>query len=94
MSTLVRLRQRVADLTTCREVGRVLQSYLDGELDDLQVRNVTAHLERCRRCGLNADTYARIQLALWRAGQDRQMRPEDDLAIERLRRFATTLSAE
>jgi len=34
MSTLERLRQRVADPVTCREVGRLLQSYLDGELDD------------------------------------------------------------
>lgn len=73
-------------VTTCLEVGRVLQRYLDGEVDDLTVRQVARHLEACRRCGLEASTYADIKAAL--AGRSRAL-PED--AVDRLRRFGTQL---
>ncbi len=93
MRTLQRLRQRVADVTACRDVGRVLQSYLDGELDIARTAEVAAHLEHCLRCGMESDVYARIKLALGRRADGHDPHPEDRLAIERLRRFATALTA-
>lgn len=47
----------------CMQVRRVLQSYLDGEVDELTARRVGRHLEHCRRCGLNAETYEAIKEA-------------------------------
>jgi anti-sigma factor RsiW len=91
MSTIGRLRERVVGMRTCHDVGRVLQSYLDDELDPARVKKVAAHLEQCRRCGMEADTYARIKESLARVARDGLVHPEDQLSIERLRRFADTL---
>jgi anti-sigma factor RsiW len=52
----------------CRQAGRLLQSYLDGELDEVTARRVAGHLEDCRRCGLEAATYTAIKSALARRG--------------------------
>ena len=91
MRTLDRMRDRVVEMRTCREVGRILQTYLDGELDQSKAAKVTAHLEHCRRCGMEADTFARIRDSLARVGRDGLIYPEDQLSIERLRRFADSL---
>ncbi|MGH8917041.1 MAG: anti-sigma factor family protein [Acidimicrobiales bacterium] len=88
---LERIRRRLIDMATCRDVGRLLQTYLDGELDDAERARVGAHLERCLRCGPEGDVYARIKSALARAAQDPQTQPGDRLAVERLRRFAATI---
>ncbi len=75
-----------ADVASCREVGRVLQSYLDGHVDDLTARRVARHLEMCRRCGMEAQTYTEIKAALARRG------PEvDPEAVRRLRTFGAEL---
>lgn len=73
---------------SCREVGHVLQGYLDGELADADAPLVAAHLEVCRACGLESAAYERIKAAL------AQPMPEgaDPEAIERLRRFGRDLS--
>lgn len=65
----------------CRRVARLIQSYLDGMIAD----RVSAHLEECRRCGLEAATYAEIKNALARHSQ---APPE---AVERLRSFGRGL---
>lgn len=71
----------------CHEVGQVLQHYLDGELDPARSARLAAHLEECRRCGLEADTYRRIKHSL----ADRQEAvPGDSLA--RLREFGERLA--
>ena len=64
------------------------QGYLDGELDDADAPLVQAHLDACRRCGLEASAYDRIKAAL------AQPMPEevDPEAIERLRSFGERLS--
>lgn len=49
---------------SCRKVGKVLQTHLDGELDDTRRRMVAAHLEECERCGLEADVLAGVRAAL------------------------------
>jgi anti-sigma factor RsiW len=71
----------------CREVGQVLQSYLDGELDELLARRVARHLEMCRRCGMSAETYIEIKQALRRSAGS----PPQE-AIDRLRAFGEQLA--
>ena len=48
----------------CIEIGRQIQSYLDGGLDPASAAKVSSHLHACRRCGLTADDYRRLKLAL------------------------------
>jgi anti-sigma factor RsiW len=91
MSTFGRLRERVVGMRTCHDVGRILQQYLDEDLDQAQVKKVAAHLEHCRRCGMEAETYVRIKESLARVASQGLVHPEDQLSIERLRRFADTL---
>lgn len=76
----------------CHHVARVLQSYLDGEADPPTSEAVAAHLEVCRRCGLEATTYQEIKAAITVTAPG-AARPVDDDAVERLKRFADTLSA-
>jgi anti-sigma factor RsiW len=74
----------------CLRVARVLQSYLDGEVDDATSTMVAQHLEDCRRCGLEASTYRAIKTAI--TDPDPGGAPVDAAAVERLRRFADGLS--
>ncbi|MCZ4101279.1 MULTISPECIES: anti-sigma factor family protein [unclassified Streptomyces] len=70
------------------QVARVLQSYLDGETDEITARRVSAHLEDCRRCGLEASVYQEIHNALARrTGPDSQ-------AVERLQAFGASLLSD
>lgn len=71
----------------CREVARVLQTYLDGELDQRTAEKAAAHLEVCRRCGLEADTYRQLKEALAKRAE-----PVDTEALERLRAFTHELA--
>jgi anti-sigma factor RsiW len=75
-------RRRVAMQMSCAEVGAVLQQYLDGELDEATSPLVEAHLELCRRCGLEAEIYSDVKHAL----AHRVDPPADSLV--RLRSFA------
>ncbi|MBT2430009.1 zf-HC2 domain-containing protein [Streptomyces sp. ISL-112] len=69
----------------CMQVARVLQSYLDGETDEVTARRVSAHLEDCRRCGLEASVYQEIHNALARRTEP------DSQAMERLQAFGASL---
>lgn len=75
---------------SCKEVGQVLQGYLDGELDDADAPLIAAHLEKCRMCGLESASYERIKAAL------AQPMPEgaDPEAIDRLRNFGRDLAGD
>jgi anti-sigma factor RsiW len=75
---------------TCREVGRLLQHYLDGALDDARAARLAAHLDECRRCGLEAETYLRIRTALAERGASEL--PADALA--RLVEFGERLAGD
>jgi|AntRauTorckE6833_2_1112554.scaffolds.fasta_scaffold72353_2 predicted anti-sigma-YlaC factor YlaD len=70
----------------CERVRKVLQSYLDGELDDRHARTVAAHLEHCDRCGIERDVYEQVKSSL----QDLRQ-PPDPEALARLQGFAATL---
>jgi len=72
---------------TCGEVGEWLQHYLDGELNDRRSERLAAHLEDCRRCGLEADTYERIKHSL---ADHQPSVPADSLA--RLREFGARIA--
>lgn len=74
---------------SCRQVGRALQAYLDGELaDDGLAQRLGEHLDACRDCGLEAETYRSLKAALQRhAGL-----PESPELI-RLREFGQRLAA-
>ncbi len=73
---------------SCRQVAKDLQTFLDEETDDESRRHrIAEHLEACRDCGLEADTYRAIKGAL------AQRAPEIDPAtMERLRAFSADLS--
>jgi len=73
---------------SCSEVGRLLQRFLDGELaDDVEVEALSEHLDECRRCGLEADTYRKIKMSL--AHRRVPVPPE---SVARLREFGDQLA--
>ncbi|NUR05210.1 MAG: zf-HC2 domain-containing protein [Streptomyces sp.] len=72
-------------MNACLRAARALQSYLDGEADQATARRVAAHLEECRRCGLEAATYREIKNALARR------EAPDTAAVDRLRDFGESL---
>lgn len=83
-------RGAVADRPlSCRQVGKILQAFLDSELDDISADRVAEHLEDCRRCGMAADTYLEIKASL---GRDAPAVPEESLT--RLEDFARRLTED
>lgn len=86
--SILRWFRRSAREASCAEVARVLQQYLDGEVGTVDERRIRRHLERCRRCGLEAGTYAVIKESLARTGR---LSEADEAALERLRRFSARL---
>jgi anti-sigma factor RsiW len=74
----------------CHQVAKVLQSYLDGETEPPTSSMVAAHLEVCRKCGLEANTYLAIKTALTSTAPE--VSAVDAAAVDRLRRFADGLS--
>ena len=71
----------------CMRTMPVLQSYLDGNVDEVTARRVAAHLEGCRRCGLEIEVYSAIKRAL--AGDHDTI---DSDVIDRLQHFASRLA--
>jgi anti-sigma factor RsiW len=71
----------------CREVGRALQHYLDGDVESDFAQKIAEHLEKCKDCGLEYETYKQIKDSL--AEQDPGV---DADAIARLRDFGKNLS--
>lgn len=83
----------VAMRMRCLRVARVLQSYLDGETEPPTAAAVAAHLEECRRCGLEASAYAAIKTAIAANGA-RGPGAVDPAALARLEAFAARLAAD
>jgi anti-sigma factor RsiW len=81
--------RRKTSPTNCREVGRVLQHYLDGEMDPDWAARVAEHLEACKDCGLEEKTYREIKSSL-----ARQQPSANDDAVARLREFGRSLTDE
>lgn len=72
---------------TCHEVGEILQQYLDGQIDTDRAGRIEIHLEECRRCGLEAESYERIKATL--ASRRPELPAE---SVERLRAFGEQLA--
>jgi anti-sigma factor RsiW len=81
-------RRRRSDVN-CREVGKVLQSYLDNNVEEDFAEKIAEHLEACKECGLEAETYRQIKTTL--AGR---MPEVDSAAVERLRAFGDQLTSD
>jgi len=79
---------RQGEELSCPEVGRLLQRFLDGELDDDdEIDALATHLDDCERCGLEAETYRSIKAAL------AERRPEVPAeSVDRLREFGEQLA--
>lgn len=81
----------------CAEVGRVLQTYLDAELDAADADLVAEHLEACLHCGMAADTYDRIRISLASLSASEPSSAGtaglDPDALRRLREFSDQLAA-
>ena len=82
-------RRNLVGTASCRRIAKRLQTFLDGELDTASAATVARHLEACRRCGLEADTYERVKASLTRADADHAA--DRAMALVRLRRFAAGL---
>ena len=59
-----RFVQRDEQPMSCAEVGTLVHEYLDGVLDPKRSARLKAHIEDCRRCGLEVETYERIKQTL------------------------------
>lgn len=71
----------------CLHVRRVVQTYLDGELDEKTASVVAEHLDECRRCGIEADAYRAIAAAITRSAAK-----ADPAAVDRLRQLGAELA--
>lgn len=72
---------------SCRAVGRLVQTFLDGEITDDRVVLVADHLARCGRCGSDATAYGRLKVRLSRLAT-----PLAPRELDRLRAFADDLA--
>lgn len=62
---------------------------MDGHTDEVTARRVVAHLDACRRCGLEASTYREIKAAL-----ARHATAPDAASLKRLRAFGLSLAQQ
>lgn len=83
--------QMVLMRARCHRSARVLQSFLDDELDAPTTAKVAEHLEECRRCGLEASAYTTIK-AVIATGDHAHTHRLDPEAVARLEEFARTLA--
>ncbi|MPZ88057.1 MAG: zf-HC2 domain-containing protein [Nitriliruptorales bacterium] len=85
---MIRQHQSPGTLS-CRQVRRLLQAYLDGELRDARTVLIADHLDACLRCGLEASSYR------WLKAQLAGFAPSaDERQLDRLRAFAAALVDE
>ena len=61
-----RLLDRLRGSMSCSDVLKVIQSYIDGEIDAETARKVAAHLEHCHPCADEELIYGRIKASLAR----------------------------
>ncbi len=69
-------------------VRRLVEAYLDGELDDRQQRIVRDHLRQCWECGGQLEVLCLVRATLRRRRSDEPVW----LPVRRLQRFSRRLS--
>ncbi|MDH3301115.1 MAG: zf-HC2 domain-containing protein [Acidimicrobiia bacterium] len=61
-----RLLDRLRGTMSCGDVLKVIQSYIDGEINATTARRVAAHLEQCDPCADEEYIYGQIKASLAR----------------------------
>ncbi len=79
------LRSRASEYD-CAQTGRLLQRYLDDQLNETLRKKVSAHLMMCADCGLEKETFELLKAAL--ANHRVVLHPD---AVARLRAFSTDI---
>lgn len=74
----------------CTRTLRKLQSFLDGDLDEVTAEKILRHIAACERCGLRAEAYSAVKAALARRREAAEA-GEIGPMVERLRTFAGDL---
>lgn len=92
MGTLPRLYSATRKMWTCRQVGRMHQCYLDGELDEDRLATVSGHLEHRCRCNIATPAFASRKASLAAIQRGGALPPGDRPAIARHHPFADHLS--
>ncbi|MCB0966324.1 MAG: hypothetical protein KDB37_05775 [Ilumatobacter sp.] len=81
---------RRGEQLACPEVARLLQQFVDDEVDDpVVVEALSAHVDHCAPCGYEAETFRSIKVAL----AARRVPVEPD-SVDRLRSFGSSLMRE
>ena len=75
------------DMTSCAKAMKLLQSALDGELDQHTLERVNRHLVACKKCGMHARTYEAIKTSIATQGA----KPLPATVIADLEEFARNL---
>lgn len=73
---------------SCKDVALVVQSYLDGELDNTDIAAVERHLDACRDCGMEAEMYETLKARIH--ARRRDVDPE---IVDRLHAFTASMIA-
>ena len=73
----------------CVAIGRQIRTYLDSGLDAAAATKASRHLDACRRCGLTADDYRHLKLALAEISA-----PMPAESLQRLQVLAADLAAD
>lgn len=73
----------------CKEVAKVLQSYLDNDIEEGFAAKIAEHLDACKDCGLELETYERIKASL-----AAKMPEVDPGALARLRAFGAQITGD
>lgn len=74
---------------SCLEAARLIDGYIDGEIDEATCAKIVYHLEICRECGMEAELYMQIKIAV---GRHRTSVSAESLA--KLREYARGLVGE
>lgn len=82
-------RRTITKPLNCRQVGKILQHYLDDRLDPSRRALMDAHLHDCRRCGMELDAYRTLCEELARC---RTALPLD--TVQRLRDFGNRIAQD
>ena len=92
MNPLMQWRRVIGtrDQASCREAGRLMQAVMDGQADPVTISRVMNHLEACRRCGLEAETYRAIKASIVAQFPV----AVDPVAVASLAEFGRSLAAE
>lgn len=85
---VIRRQPTPSGAVDCRQVGRLLQAFLDGEVHDARAVAVADHLDACVDCGMEADAYRWLKAAVGGLA-----RAHDPRQVQRLQTFADALAS-